>query len=441
MFDKKSIKQRSTDNTAYNSNRIKTKINNNKYLLVLSLIFIIIGCCFLNKNIVNLFDLISIFKQGTHLILVQNNAELRPTGGFIGSIATIRTRCYLPRDFYYDTNIYKRDNEFTYKQKIIPTDSVLAKFIPESGLALRDSNWTIDFPKAATEIAWFYEQEKGSKVDSVITIDTEFFKKILHIIGPIKMVKYNITVDENNFNEVIQNQVENAYYEDEDNYSIHEPKSILADMYPIVLARVKNPKYFGALIATVFDSLAQKNILLYSYNTKNEHKILKNNWGGQVKNTQGDYLYINNANLGSNKTSLDVQEDIQYQTDCSDEQCTATLQITRKNNNTTQTNKNFTAILTPKNSKLIQSTIDDKDAIKNIEIQEKYEKNLFRLWTSVEPNQTTNIKITYNLPQSINKKNYKLLIQKQPGAINQKLTVLSTGDTEFDSDFSTDLSF
>ncbi len=417
----------------------KTK-NKNLLLLILSIVFIIIGCIFLNQKVQYLFEIAQIFKHGKHLVLVQNNAEIRPTGGFIGSIATFQTKYYIPNNFYYDTNIYKRDNDFTYKQKIVPTDTVLAKFIPESGLALRDSNWTIDFPKAATEIAWFYEQEGGVKVDTIVAIDTELFKKILHIIGPIKMVKYNIIVDENNFNEVVQNQVENTYYEDKDNYSIHEPKTILQDMYPIVLARIKNIKNIPALINVIFESLQNKNILLYSYNTNSEKTIINNNWGGKIIDTNNDYLYINNANLGSDKTSLDISENISYKIQCGLD-CTAILNIQKTNKNTQKTNKNFTTILTPKGSELVKATIDEVDIKNNIEIQDKYNKNLFRLWTSVDPEKTTNINITYKLPNNITEKKYQLYLQKQPGAINQNINISLNDKTIFSGMFLVDKSF
>lgn len=419
---------------------------NKNYLIIfcvfIAIIFCLLGGLFVfNSKVRNFIDLTRIFKSGKHLVLVQNNAELRPTGGFIGSIATFSTTYFIPKDFYYDTNIYKRDNDFTYQQKVIPTDQVLANFVPQGLLALRDSNWTIDYPKAATEIAWFYEQEGGTKVDTVVTIDTEFFKKLLHIVGPIKMVKYNLTIDENNFNEVIEQQIEKKYYEEKDNYSIHEPKTILAEMYPIVLARTKNLSSMTKIYNLILESLLQKNILVYSYDQKIEKDIIKNSWGGQVRSSDSDYLYINNANLGSNKTSIDVNEDISYRVDCSEEKCIANLNIKKLNTNKAQINKNFTSILVPQDAILLEANINNNSIKNNVEIIQKYNKDIFRFWTSVEPEQETKINLIYELPSQINKNNYSLIVQKQPGAVNQKLIVDIDKNNKFNSNFINDLTF
>lgn len=397
---------------------------NQKVLITVSILLILIGIITLifSKDI----TLIDILKSGNHLILFQNSAELRPTGGFIGSFAELETNNFRIKKLDFDSNIYKRDNTFTKENTLIPSDEVLAEFIPEDGLAMRDSNWSTDFPKAAEEINWFYQKEGGNHLNTLLAVNSEFFKDLLKIIGPIEMVKYDITVDNNNFNEVIQKQVENTYYESEENVAISEPKSILSEMMPIAISRIKKIKYLPSLYNLLHKSLKNKNIQIYSFDPKKEKQIIKLGWGGHIKKTNYDYLYINHANLGANKTSIYVDENITQSIKSENKLLTTELTIERVlNENTYDTkNINFTRIYVPLGSEIISAYENNKEITKNIKIEEDQDKTVFRLWTSVNVDNPTRIKIIYKLPENINKDNYSLTLQKQSGSINQNYKLL-----------------
>ena len=53
--------------------------------------------------------------NGKYLILFQNNTELRPSGGFIGSFAEADFKKGAIQNYSFETNIYKRDK--TYSQQ------------------------------------------------------------------------------------------------------------------------------------------------------------------------------------------------------------------------------------------------------------------------------------------------------------------------------------
>ncbi|MEA3304178.1 MAG: DUF4012 domain-containing protein [Patescibacteria group bacterium] len=87
-----------------------------------------------------------------YLFVFQNSAEIRPTGGFIGSLMLL--------DFldgvYTQTpiDVYKLDGQLTEK---IPIPYGLQKVA--ENFYLRDSNYWPDFPQSAEQISWFLEKE------------------------------------------------------------------------------------------------------------------------------------------------------------------------------------------------------------------------------------------------------------------------------------------
>lgn len=420
---------------SYSNNKNKKNI----VLFLVSLFIILLGIIIWAGG--DIIFLTRLLRSGKHLVLFQNNAELRPTGGFIGSFAEVTSNNFWLEDVDFESNIYKRDNQFTRQETIIPRDQVLAEFIPEDGLALRDSNWSPDFSQAASDIAWFYRQEGGSDLNTLIALNSDFFKDLLDIIGPIDMVKYNLQVDSKNFNEVLQQQIEETYYQSKENESVSEPKSILAEMMPIVLVRAKKIKNIFPIYRLIISSLKNKNIILYSFNQDQEKNIKDKNWGGSIHQTNNDYLYINHANLGANKSSIYINEEIKYNLKDVNSNLTAELNINRfyPENKYNEENINFTRVYVPKDSSLLKAYGNGKDILDEVQVSLDSGKTVFRLWTNVSAGQSTNVKLIYKLPENMGLDNYNLTLQKQPGAVNQTFEFSIDDEVKYYNEFSHDM--
>lgn len=352
--------------------------------------------------------------NGRYLILFQNNTELRPAGGFIGSFAEAEIKNGQIKNWYFDANIYKRDKEFT-KKKCIPSPAPAQKIWGAGCMNMANANWSPDFQASMQDVAWYYQQENGNPVAGVIAVDTTFFTDLLRVIGPIQMSKYGLTVTPENFTNEVQYEVEKNYWSDQENWQINEPKTILKEMVPEVMARLKNWRLWPEILKTVMKNIKEKHILFSFENPDLQDVVLKNNWGGKVKETENDYLYINDANLGGLKSSQSVKETVDLKSKIQDDgSILNTLKLTRVHQGNgvwpDAVNKNYTRILVPKGSILIA-----KNNIDSIDSQEELGKSEFGFWTTVSPGETKIFEITYKLPLKIESK-YSLLIQKQPGA-------------------------
>lgn len=147
-------------------------------------------------NLLTLYPVISGFDQSkTYLVIFQNSMELRPTGGFIGSVATATAR-----DGRIGTleiqDVYALDGQL--KGHVDPPGPI-AQLLGQEHWYLRDSNWDPDFRKSSERAAWFYEKESGVKPDGVIAISTPFLIDLLRVTGPVELPDINDRITADNF--------------------------------------------------------------------------------------------------------------------------------------------------------------------------------------------------------------------------------------------------
>jgi len=208
------------------------------------------------------------FKR--YLILFQNNNELRPTGGFIGSYALVDfdrgniEKISIPGGGPYDLKAGLKVN--------ISAPRPLR--ILNQRWEFQDANWFADLPTSADKLSWFYEKSGGPTTDGIFFINASFVEKLLKITGPIDMPEYNKTITSENFINEIQKSVEFEY-----DKTINKPKQIIADLAPKLLEKIMQADKITLidLLDLVFNGLNEKEIQLYFKNYSLEKFVLKNN--------------------------------------------------------------------------------------------------------------------------------------------------------------------
>jgi len=393
-----------------------------------------------------------------YLFLFQNNQEMRPTGGFVGSYGVLEISNGHVRNFFID-GIFNPDGQL--REKVVPP-APIQKI--SAAWSLHDSNWFPDFPVSAEKACWFYEKTGGPTVDGVITMTPTVMQKLLEITGPIDMPDYGVTIDKDNFVEKVQYEVEVDYDKEE-----NRPKKILSDLAPLILDRLVSSSRLSNIAKTLgvlVDSLDEKHILIYSKNYEIQKILSERGWTGEVLETGKDYLSVINTNINGYKTDGVVEESINHQAEIqSDGSIIDTVTITRHHNGGNSSyewwnkvNADYMRVYVPKGALLLSaeghtrefnSPPLDYDALKfkrdpqvlmeeaSIEVDEKtgtriYEdagKTVFANWAYVSPQETVTVKYTYLLPfkfdlnfkdESI--ETYSLLVQKQSGSLGSRLS-------------------
>lgn len=130
----------------------------------------------------------------TYLLLAQNNAELRSTGGFPGSagIMTVTDGKIEMGDFASPAIAVPWYDECGFGV----TDEEKAIFGDRVGRIICDTNYIPDFPRAASLFSQMWLDKLGGTVDGVVAIDPVFLQYMLGLTGGVDA--NGITVDGSN---------------------------------------------------------------------------------------------------------------------------------------------------------------------------------------------------------------------------------------------------
>lgn len=150
----------------------------------------------LGMNLLTFYELLGGFKSDTRiLVLLQNHLELRPTGGFIGSLGLLTLSQGQIKAFDVH-DVYTYDGQL--KGHVDPPEPI-RDLLGTEHWYLRDSNWNPDFSISAKQAAWFFQKEGGDPVAAVIGINSQVVEGLLKITGPIDLPDYNDRITSENF--------------------------------------------------------------------------------------------------------------------------------------------------------------------------------------------------------------------------------------------------
>ena len=279
----------------------------------------------------NLDDILGSKEKRTYLVLFQNNMELRPTGGFIGSFALVSFEEGRMTDINVQ-DVYSADGQL--KGHVEPPGPI-KQYLGEGGWYLRDANWDSDFPSSANKIEWFLEKEINQKVDGVFAIDLEIVKELIKVTGPLYLSDYNKTIDYKNIYEVTQFAVEDNFFPGSRNKSNY----LTALSRELINTLVKNENVNNLKIAKVFiNGLEERHVQLLFHDTKIQKEIANLNFDGGVvpKNCSVNCFYnfvsYVDANVGVNKANYFIERSSLLNVFLSDNTITNILKVTIKNN-------------------------------------------------------------------------------------------------------------
>lgn len=362
------------------------------------------------------------------LLLLQNNDELRPTGGFLGTYGILELsggeiKTLVTEDTYH-LDMPVKDTLNTTPPLVLKTYLKVDKWF------LRDSNWSPDWPTAAKDIQFVYKEELNllKQADpgfsGVIGITPDLISDLIKLTGPItvKGQEYN----QDNFQKLLQYNVEVAYKDE--NISSWDRKDIINDiieelknrLMAMPLSRVQD------LILLLERNLEQKNILVYFNNPIYQDQINDLSWAGRVKKVKGDYLMVVDANLAAFKSDAVMVKSINYSLKAKDEyKAKLTLHYRHTGGFDWRTTRyrSYTRVYVPNGSQIIGIKGEEAGTL-NVYYDPNLDKNVFAFFLVVEPGKEKTIEIEYKLTnKDLNADNYSLLVQKQPGRRTSQLTV------------------
>jgi uncharacterized membrane protein len=201
-------------------------------------------------------------KPRHYLLLVQNNAEARATGGIPGALVVLtadKGKISLSAETSAtELGRFNPPVSVDEEQQRIYTDRM--------GTFMQDVNFTPDFPTAATTALKMWDQKKGERLDGAISIDPVALGYILDATGPVSLQDPQmLALTEGKLPAQLSGK--------------NVVKTLLSDVY----AQIKEPKvqdvYFAMVAKEIFGALSSgkgeaKSLLAGIGKGVEEHRVL-----------------------------------------------------------------------------------------------------------------------------------------------------------------------
>jgi hypothetical protein len=367
----------------------------------------------------------------TIVILFQNSGEIRATGGFPGSLLTLRFEgdSLLPK--FYD--IYALSWKVPSDEPPPPGFHRLTK-----NLTLQDANYSADFPTSAERVRKMLLEAGIPGPITVVAITDQLFSDLLELTGPISVPGYDESLTAENASTLL------SFFVEAKAFGKRTPKDIIKELFPELLSRIQSipPE---ELLALFERSIQNKRILGHSPSSSLQALFATMGISGEIKNpSTKDYLAVFSANVGGNKSDHFLSEEVFLSTAVGvDGKAINTLQIIRRHEPPkahldfveglltkygsffvapevlrqilgSGENHSYTQVIVPLGSQLMHAK---GIPVENIDTDTRFQKTVFSFrFPKVAPGKEESAEIQYSLPGSVSVPGaFDLYYQTQPG--------------------------
>ncbi|MCD8484898.1 DUF4012 domain-containing protein [Candidatus Woesebacteria bacterium] len=367
-----------------------------------------------------------------YLVLLQNNEELRPTGGFIGSFAILTVEKGRFVDFRVE-DVYEADGQL---QGYVTPPEEIVQYLGEAQWYLRDVNWDPDFPTVADQAGWFLNKEINIQPDGVIGINLHVAQKLLEVTGPVQLVDYDEVITKDNLYERAEMHSEINFFP-----GSTQKRDFLSAVANQLFDKLMNSEDTNtlAVMEALYES-AEESQLLVSVDAPQARTAFQNlGWTGAVLSPNcpspfnEDVCFVDTvmqveANVGVNKANQYIEREIAHHTIVGKEQVKHERSMTFTN--TADSNawpegayKNYLRLFVPANASLNTVTIDgtvlDASAVRVID---EGDKESFGFLVNVPIRSTVTVEVEYTVPVPADQRQvYALFEQKQSGTADDEV--------------------
>lgn len=384
------------------------------------------------KSAANLMPkLTGIGGKKSYLVLLQNNLELRPGGGFIGSYAKLDFDNGRLTKIFVD-DVYNLDGQL--KEVIAPT-AELKGDLGQDRLYLRDSNYEPDFPTNAKLASFFYKKEAGGPLHGVISMDLKASGNLLDAVSGLDLPEYGEFVNGANLFERAITHAEANFFP-----GSQAKKNYLTSLQNQLFNKIfyLSKQNWPAIIQAIGKSLQEKHILVYLEDPELFSYLASSNWSGVFprgsENREGetnDFLAVIESNMGANKANYFLQR--KYNLDVSftkEGKILNQLKINYKNTSPSEVfpagiYKNRLKVYLPLGAKITKASFGETDITSRFVPFNDYGRSGFSTLIEIFPKEQKILSLEYMLPVPLSFKDnqaiYKLEVFKQAGTMQDPL--------------------
>lgn len=366
------------------------------------------------------------FFHKDYLIVLQNNYESRPTGGFITGYGELSTTMGIPSGISFH-NSYEIDTS-TYVTPPYPHEELL-KNEWYQGYTFRDANWEANFPDSAKTLVDFYQKKFPDKdVDGIVVVNFTMVEKLIDELGGVELNGEELTGK--NLFKVLTDTVSDVDRHNET--ALIERKGVLGELAASLMPKAKWYPFTTRDVIT--EALADKDLFMWFKSESLQKKVEQKGWANNMSMPEdSDFLSVNLANLGSKKADRYLIKEIYHHVNISKELPEVTTEVVLRypgsKNNYADDYKGYLRVYIPAAAQIqgdtLGATVETVGDFKEIGTK-----------IILPAGSKSTIAYTYQLPRTLLPSGqYNLRFVKQSG--DQKrltITVESNPDSEIDSE-------
>jgi hypothetical protein len=228
-----------------------------------------------------------------YLVLAEDPAELRPSGGFIGTYGLVTfDQGRMTKSEFRNTLLLDFTPGLPYVEP--PTGLKNHLLGTKYSWQLADAGWSPDFPTSAQEALQLYTLESGdSQVDGVIALDTYSIDLVLGVTGPISVPNSGVTFTAG---QTTMTALANTRQPTDPST---DRKAILASFGGELLnAMLATPTArWPDLMNALTNAASQRHLMVWTKDAGAEALVSWAGWDGAVRQDVGDYVEAADANV------------------------------------------------------------------------------------------------------------------------------------------------
>lgn len=386
-------------------------------------------------------DLLGVTERKRYLILLQDDKEIRSTGGWISTYAIIALQGGQIREMYVD-DIYNAQATLRLKNKYYKPLASLEQALGQTTYSFPLVNWQPSLEEVLlSSEQYIYDLEKGEYLDGVITVDTSVLERLLDSWGGIEVPGESSLITSGN--------IYSMMYESSNASSPSDIRSttFLTDFFDAFLKKFFSSNFneYVQISHILSDSLNEKHLTINFKNTTANSFVKESKWNSTLDTTFSSTPTNIDWNWGANKANLYIKKNHTLDIEISGEETVEySYQVAITNDSESNTYPqgdyiNYTRIYIPYNAQLT--------GLRGFEQNEYdlYQEQGYQViggWFNVPAKETKTLDIKYRLVGKPNTANFPLLkndthyemnlnIYKQPGSKNDAYTLTVNYPTDW----------
>lgn len=377
-------------------------------------------------------NILGIDQKKVFYVLLQDDRELRPTGGFIQAVAMI----FVEGGKVVDYQVFSASqiDDKIFGRLIAPAE--VASFLGEENLYFRDANWDPDFGYTANNVSWFLKEALNQPTDGLIGINYSLVRDILTVTGDIAVDDHDGTINAWN----LYNQLDLVLLEEKEQTTAGSFQVALLKGLFQAITKLSDEQVLQ-FNTVLYDSIKAQQTLVYLEDSSASNVIGQLGWSGAISQPvcpsgfgEGcavDHFFQVESNIGVNKINPYINESVSHKIEIQDDQVVHQRQIkfSNKAKSTSWPLGSYKFYLrfyvNPESS--LQTVMINGELVSEDKVLNYIDHNrkVFGIVAEVLPLEELELVFNYSTPHQISAgQSYFFLDQLQPG-LKKRPTVIS----------------